>query len=94
MSYRSWCPSCVRTKGRGDYHKQVYDKRPVIQVDHAFLVDKVETTTEGATTSTVTQPKVTVLTACDVTTGMVLAAVVKVRGVDDRAVNELRRFRI
>ena len=39
MPYRSWCPLSVRTKGRGDYRKQVYDKRPVFQVDYAFLVD-------------------------------------------------------
>ena len=44
MPYRSWCSVCVGTKGRGDYRKQVYDKKPVIQVDYAFIVDKKEKT--------------------------------------------------
>lgn len=72
--------------------RQDYDKRPVIQVDYAFLVDKIETITEGATASAATRLNITVLTACDVITGMVLAAVVKVKGAIDYAVNELRRL--
>ena len=82
----------MRTNGRGDYHKQVYDKRPVIQVDYAFLGDKEETKKEGTDESTTTRMSTTALTTCDVPTGMVMAAVVKNEGVNDYAVNELRRF--
>ena len=49
MPYRAWCPLCVKRKGRQDYHKQVYDKRPVIQVDYCFLARKL-TDDEGNAT--------------------------------------------
>ena len=32
MPYRAWCPLCVKCKGVGDYRKQYYDKKPVVQV--------------------------------------------------------------
>ena len=67
-------------------------KRPVTQVDYAFLVDKEETKKEGTDESTTTRMSTTALTACDVTTGTVMAAVVKNKGVNDYVVNELRRF--
>ena len=44
MPYRAWCPLCVRCKGVGDYHKQVYDKKPVIQVDYSFVTQRDEPT--------------------------------------------------
>ena len=30
----------MKCEGRGDYHKQVYDKKPIVQVDYCFLVDE------------------------------------------------------
>ena len=40
IPYQSWCPICVKAKARGTYHKQHYDRKPVIQVDYSFLTGK------------------------------------------------------
>lgn len=39
--YRTWCIIFLRAKARGSYYRQQYDKRPLLQDDHGFLVDKV-----------------------------------------------------
>ncbi len=96
MPYRAWCPLCVQCKGRADYHKrQVFDKKPVIQLDYAFITSKPKTTDDEPNTTTVLpQDKntVTMLTAVDVTTGMSASSIVKNKGPNDYAVNEVIRF--
>jgi len=87
MPYRSWCPLCVRTKGRGDYHKQRYDKKPVVQVDYCFLTSTLDG--EDGAKEKVDVP---ILSAIDVSTGLVASAIVKCKGVDDYALKELQRF--
>ena len=47
MPYRAWCPLCVRCKGAGDYHKQYYDKKPVVQVDYSFITQKLSADGDG-----------------------------------------------
>ena len=34
--YRSWCPICVRAKGRQDAYKRNEERQPVIQVDFSY----------------------------------------------------------
>ena len=53
MPYRAWCPLCVKCKGAGDYHKQYYDKKPVVQVDYSFVTQKppAECDSKGKTRS-------------------------------------------
>ena len=88
MPYRAWCPLCVKCKGAGDYHKQYYDKKPVVQVDYSFVTQKLPADGEskGKTLSA------TVLSAVDITTGMVSSCIVKEKGSSDYAINELQRF--
>ena len=89
MPYRAWCPLCVKCKGAGDYHKQVYDKKPVIQVDYSFVTQRDEPTEDypkGKTSSAM------VLSAVDVTTWMVTSCVVENKGPTEYSVNELQRF--
>ena len=88
LPFRDWCPLCVRCKGNGDYHRQVYDKKPVVQIDYAFITKRKgdDDTTEDDVKA------VPVLTGVDVTTGMALAAVVPKKGPTDYACNELKRF--
>ena len=67
LPYRSWCPVCVRSKGRADNHPKQHSKSPVIQVDITYYKAMGET-------------KVTpILTAVDVETGMCMAAQVEDR---------------
>ena len=61
-------------------------------MDYAFLVYKLEPNPDEPTASRTTKPNVTVPTAYDVTTGIVMAAVVEAKGVNDYAVHELLRF--
>lgn len=35
-----WCKICLRSKARGVYHKQQYDRRPLLQADYGCLIDK------------------------------------------------------
>eukprot|EP00971_Amphidinium_carterae_P097805 1935298-Amphidinium_carterae.2 len=37
MPFRSWCPICVRSKGRGGYHKGTFKARAVTQMDYAYI---------------------------------------------------------
>ena len=67
LPYRSWCPVCVRSKGRADNHPKQHSKAPVIQVDITYCKALGET-------------KVTpILTAVDVETGMCMAVQVEDR---------------
>ena len=67
LPYRSWCPVCVRSKGRADNHPKQHSKAPVIQVDITYYKALGET-------------KVTpILTAVDVETGMCMAVQVEDR---------------
>ena len=61
LLYRSWCPTCVQSKGRQDNHPKQTSKTPVIQVDLMYY----KALGEKQTTS--------VLTAVDVETGMCMA---------------------
>ena len=81
LPFRAWCAVCVKTRGAGDYHRQVYDKKPLIQVDYAFMTHQQSKKTA-----------VSVLTATDVTSGMTMAAVVPGKGATDYNVSELSRF--
>ena len=67
LPYRSWCPVCVRSKGRADNHPKQHSQSPVIQVDINYYKAMGET-------------KVTpILTAVDVETGMCMAVQVEDR---------------
>lgn len=33
MTYRSWCKVCLRSKARGNYHKQQHDRQPLLQAE-------------------------------------------------------------
>ena len=81
----------MKCKGRGDYHKQVYDRKPVIQIDYCFLVSKTKYEQEVKDKYYDVRDKIyaTVLSGVDVTTGMVGSCVVKAKGSNDYAVNEL-----
>ena len=81
----------VKCKGAGDYHKQYYDKKPVVQVDYSFVTQKLSTA-EGEEKEKGKTLSATILSAVDVTTGMVSSCVVKEKGPNDYAVNELQRF--
>ena len=37
LPYRSWCPICVKSKGRTDNHPKQASKQPVIQVDFTYM---------------------------------------------------------
>ena len=67
LPYRSWCPVCVRSKGRADNHPKQHSQSPVIQADINYYKAMGET-------------KVTpILTAVDVETGMCMAVQVEDR---------------
>ena len=78
MPYRAWCPLCVKCKGAGDYHKQYYDKKPVVQVDYSFVTQKLSAA-DGEEKEKGKILSATILSAVDVTTGMVSSCVVKER---------------
>ena len=80
MPFKSWCPICVRCKSKDDQHKQVYDKRPALQADYAFL-----TTREA-------EEQVTVITCIDILTGMATSSIIEKKGIDQYAKKELKRF--
>ena len=61
LPYRSWCPTCVQSKGRQDNHPKQTSKTPGIQVDLMYY----EALGEKQTTS--------VLTAVDVETSICMA---------------------
>ena len=78
LPFRAWCPVCLKSKSKDSPHRQVYDKRPTIQMDYALLTDQGK--------------EVTVLTAIDITTGLTSSSIVESKGVNDYAVAEMRRF--
>ncbi len=49
MPFRSWCKICLRAKSRGHIHRHIYERRPCLQADYGFLVDK--DTKQGNTSS-------------------------------------------
>ena len=67
LPYRSWCETCVRTKGRADNHKRQTSKRPVVQVDITYIKSINE------------KDNTPILTAVDVETGMCMATLVRDR---------------
>ena len=88
MPVRAWCPICVKTRRRANYHKQLYDKRPVVQIDYCFLTEKTKPSPDDDPEKVL----IPVLTAVDVTTGLTMAAVVPKKGANNYALAELRRF--
>lgn len=58
LTYRPWCRVCLKPKPRGNYHKQQYDRRPLLQEDCGLLVEEA------------TKQYSLVLSCIDVTTGM------------------------
>ena len=78
---------CVKCKGRGDYCKHIYDKKPVIQVDYSNVTQKTKVD-DGGKHETISA---TVLSVVDITSGMSASSVVKIKGTIDYAINELVR---
>eukprot|EP00435_Cladocopium_sp_Y103_P041886 s2323_g11.t1 len=64
LPYRSWCPTCVQSKGRSDNHPKQQSRSPVVQFDFCFFKAHGETKTS------------TVLTGIDVQTGMCTAVLI------------------
>ena len=64
LPYRSWCPTCVQSKGRQDHHKTQQSRHPVIQCDFAYIKSNQDKTV------------VPIFTAIDVQTGMGMAVYV------------------
>ena len=61
MPCRSWCPICVQGKGRSTSHLQQTSRKPIIQVDFAYLRGFED------------QQAVAILTAIDIETGLCMA---------------------
>ena len=61
MPYRSWCPICVQGMGRSTSHLQQTSRKPIIQVDFAYLRGYED------------QQAVAILTAIDIETGLCMA---------------------
>lgn len=40
MPYRSCWQVCLHAKARSNYHKQQYDRRPLVHSDHGFILGK------------------------------------------------------
>ena len=88
LPHRAWCTTCVKCRGRRDYRKQVFDEKPAVEVDYAFLTSKPVKDRDGDAT----KPRSTILAGVDVATGMTFATVVQETGVNDYSVNEQTRF--
>ncbi len=71
LPFRIWCEHCVQAKGKHSPHPSLQDRRPVIQIDFAFL-----TTKEHPTSS------IAILTGVDVRTQLSMGAVVPSKGVN------------
>ena len=65
LPYRSWCPICVKSKGRTDNHPKQASKQPVIQVDFTYMKAFGD------------KQVLPVLTAIDVESGMAMAVLVQ-----------------
>ena len=61
MPYRNWCPICVQGKGRSTSHLQQTSRKPIIQVDFAYLRGFED------------QQAVAILRAIDIETGLCMA---------------------
>eukprot|EP00971_Amphidinium_carterae_P116729 2312072-Amphidinium_carterae.2 len=84
MPFRSWCPICVRAKGRGDYHKGSLKTRSVIQMDYAYIRGNVD----GSDRTYLLK----VLTMAESITGMCNAVIVDSKRADPYAVAEVKKF--
>ena len=81
MPYRSWCPICVKAKGKQDAYKQQQTKQPVIQIDFAYL----KTTTD--------EQSLAVLTAVDVQSQLCMALAVPDKAIQhDYMIKSLSSF--
>ena len=65
LPYRTWCPICVKSKGRTDNHPKQTSKQPVIQVDFTYMKAFGD------------KQVLPVLTAIDVESGMAMAVLVQ-----------------
>ena len=65
LPYRTWCPICVKSKGRTDNHPKQTSKQPVIQVDFTYMKALGD------------KQVLPVLTAIDVESGMAMAVLVQ-----------------
>ena len=61
LPYRSWCPICVKSKGRANNHTRQFSKLPVIQVDFTYVKAFGD------------KQVVPILTAIDAETGLAMA---------------------
>ena len=61
LPYRSWCPICVKSKGRANNHTRQFSKSPVIQVDFTYAKAFGD------------KQVVPILTAIDAETGLAMA---------------------
>ena len=64
----------------------MYDEKPVIQVDYAFVTQKEEPTDDYPKGRNLSA---TVLSAVDVTTGMVTSCIVESKGPNEYSIKEL-----
>ena len=80
LPFRSWCPTCVRAKSKQNRSRTLKTKQPVSQLDYAFLGDNSE------------NPRVTLVTAIDLLSGLGLSCVAPSKGRSVNAQAELRRF--
>ena len=81
LPFRRWCSTCVQGKGKHSIHPKLKDRKPVIQVDYAFLSTKEEPGVHA-----------TILTAIDVRTQLSMAIVIPSKKASRYAVTELKRF--
>ena len=81
MPYRSWCPICVKAKGKKDAYKQQQSKQPVIQIDFAYFKTSED------------EQNLAVLTAVDVQSQLCMALAVPDKAIQhDYMINSLRSF--
>ena len=64
MPYRDWCPICVQGRGKASAHQKQRSRKPIIQIDFAFM---------RGFNDPMASP---VLTAIDVETGLCTAALI------------------
>ena len=79
VPYQPWCTICVSAKGRADHHRRKELRSPVVQIDYNFA-------------STHKELNRTILTCCDVTTGLVMCTVVPSKEVSNYHVTSVRNF--
>ena len=83
LPYRSWCPICVRAKGKQTPHRKGGSTKPLIQVDFAFVSIPEDPKSQA-----------TILTGIDVRTQMCMAVQIPSKGYKSirYSVLELKRF--